>query len=365
MEAAVVDPGSSLLKAGFAIPDQTPAMIIPTQMKRMLDDGSVTDNPTVDDVSVDPVYRGYVRDWDAMEDLLHYVLYTGLGWEIGNEGQILFTDPLCTPKANKEQLVQLMFETFNISGFYASEQAVLSLYAVGRISGCTVDIGHGKIDIAPVIEGAVNHIASRRFEFGGIDLTNFLAQELCKSNPRVNLNISEVEKIKQLYSCCAEDELAYQQTQDSCPVETHTLPDGQACLFVIKIGRERYTIGEALFQPCLLGLEAHGIVDQLVRTISNVSSDNHRQLLENTVVCGGTSSMTGFEERFQKESSLSSSAIRPTLVKPPEYMPENLTVYSAWVGGAILAKVVFPQNQHVTKADYDETGPSIVHRKCF
>ena len=41
--------------------------------------------------------------------------------------------------------MQLLFETFNISGFYASEQAVLSLYAVGRISGCTVDIGHGKI----------------------------------------------------------------------------------------------------------------------------------------------------------------------------------------------------------------------------
>jgi len=50
-------------------------------------------------------------------------------------------------QTNKEQLVQLMFETFNISGFYASEQAVLSLYAVGRISGCTVDIGHGKIGI--------------------------------------------------------------------------------------------------------------------------------------------------------------------------------------------------------------------------
>ncbi|KAG4996600.1 hypothetical protein JHK85_028039 [Glycine max] len=402
MEAAVVDPGSSLLKAGFAIPDQAPAMIIPTQMKRMLDDGSMTDNPAVDDVAVDPVCRGYVSDWDAMEDLLHYVLYTGFGWEMGNEGQILFTDPLCTPKANKEQLVQLMFETFNISGFYASEQAVLSLYAVGRISGCTVDIGHGKIDIAPVIEGAVNHIASRRFEFGGIDLTNFLAQELGKSNPLVNISISDVENIKQQYSCCVEDELAYQKTQGSCPVETHTLPDGQ----VITIGRERYTVGEALFQPCLLGLEAHGIVEQLVHAISTVSSENHRQLLENTVVCGGTSSMTGnlcllrhqfvqyvhdkmrlshskliafyekayssmlvltsgFEERFQKESSLSSSAIRPTLVKPPEYMPENLTMNSAWVGGAILAKVVFPQNQHVTKADYDETGPSIVHRKCF
>lgn len=52
-------------------------------------------------------------------------------------------------------------------------------------------------------------------------------------------------------------------------------------------------------------------------------------------------------------------------LQPPEYMPENLSLYSAWIGGAILAKVVFPQNQHVTKADYDETGPSVVHRKCF
>lgn len=357
----MVDAGSKFLKAGPAIPDQAPSMIIPTQMKRMPEDGSMDDSSLSEEIIIDPVVRGYIRDWDAMEDLLHHVLYSGLGWEMGNEGQILFTDPLSTPKAVREQLVQLMFETFNISGFYASEQAVLSLYAVGRISGCTVDIGHGKIDIAPVIEGAVQHIASRRFEIGGIDLTKLLAQELHKSNPLVNISMSDVEKIKEQYSCCADDELAYDKTKNSCPIEKHTLPDGQ----VITIGREKYTVGEALFQPSLLGLEAHGIVEQLVRSISTVSSDNHRQLLENTVLCGGTASMPGFEDRFQKEASLSSSAVRPALVKAPEYMPENLTVCSAWVGGAILAKVVFPQNQHITKADYDETGPSIVHRKCF
>lgn len=357
----MVDAGSKLLKAGFAVPDQAPSMIIPTQMKRTLEDGPLTESSLFEDITVDPVVRGFIRDWDAMEDLLNHVLYTGLGWEMGNEGQILFTDPLSTPKAFREQLVQLMFETFNISGFYASEQAVLSLYAVGRISGCTVDIGHGKIDIAPVIEGAVQHIASRRFEIGGVDLTKLLAQELGKSNPTVNLNIADVERLKEQYSCCAEDELAYEKIQRSCQREQHTLPDGQ----VINIGRERYTVGEALFQPSILGLEAHGIVEQLVRSISTVSSENHRQLLENTVLCGGTASMGGFEDRFQKEASLCSSAIRPSLVKPPEYMPENLTMYSAWVGGAILAKVVFPQNQHITKGDYDETGPSIVHRKCF
>ncbi|PIA28517.1 hypothetical protein AQUCO_06900055v1 [Aquilegia coerulea] len=360
MEAVVVDAGSKLLKAGFAVPDQAPTMIIPTQMKRILEDGLV-DNSSVEEITVDPVMRGFIKDWDAMEDLLHHVLYAGLGWEIGNEGQILFTEPLSTPKAARERLVQMMFETFNVSGFYASEQAVLSLYAVGRISGCTVDIGHGKIDIAPVCEGAVQHIASKRFEMGGIELTKLLAQELQNSNPLVNLSISDVEKLKEQYACCAEDETAFEDTKLLCQKEQHTLPDGQ----VITIGRERYVVGEALFQPSILGLEEHGIVEQLVRSISSVSSENHRQLLENTVLCGGTASMIGFEERFQKECNLCSSSIRPSLVKAPEYMPENMTRNSAWMGGAILAKVVFPQNQHVTKADYDETGPSIVHRKCF
>jgi actin-related protein len=35
------------------------------------------------------------------------------------------------------------------------------------------------------------------------------------------------------------------------------------------------------------------------------------------------------------------------------------------MGGAILAKVVFPQNQHITKAEYDEHGPFVVHKKGF
>lgn len=87
-------------------------------------------------------------------------------------------------------------------------------------------------DIAPVLEGAVQHIASRRFEIGGTDLTKLFAHELSKSNPSVNLSISDVEKLKEQYSCCAEDELAYEKTHKSCEIEQHTLPDGQVCVFV-------------------------------------------------------------------------------------------------------------------------------------
>ncbi|VAI22764.1 unnamed protein product [Triticum turgidum subsp. durum] len=362
MEAVVVDAGSKLLKAGIALPDQAPGLVMPSKMKTEVEENEVADGAAAVVVEVvHPVVRGFVKDWDAMEDLLTYVLYRNIGWEMGDEGQILFTEPLFTPKALREQLVQLMFEKFNVSGFYDSEQAVLSLYAVGRISGCTVDIGHGKIDIAPVFEGAVQHVASKRFEIGGTDLTNLFAQELKKSNPSVNIDISDVERLKEQYACCTEDQSAFEAIASTRQPETHTLPDGQ----VITIEKERYIVGEALFQPSILGLEDYGIVHQLITSVSNVASEYQKQLLENTMLCGGTVSMTGFEDRFQREANLSASAIRPTLVKAPEYMPEDLARHSAWLGGAILAKVVFPQNQHVTKGDYDETGPSIVHKKCF
>ncbi|KAL0381983.1 UNVERIFIED_CONTAM: Actin-related protein 7 [Sesamum calycinum] len=87
-------------KFNHALPEYGPE-VIPTQMKQVPEDESLTDASLLENVIVDPVVRGFIRDWDAMEDLLSHVLYTGLGWEIGNEGQILFTDPLATPKVGK------------------------------------------------------------------------------------------------------------------------------------------------------------------------------------------------------------------------------------------------------------------------
>ena len=88
-------------------------------------------------------------------------------------------------------------------------------------------------DIAPVCEGAVQHIASKRLEIGGVDLTNLFAQELKKSNPSVNLDVSDVERLKEQYACCAEDQLAFEAIGSSCQPEKHTLPDGQVGYYTL------------------------------------------------------------------------------------------------------------------------------------
>lgn len=364
MEPIVLDVGSKLVKAGFAYPDQDPSMVFSTAMVKTKEEepekaDSEDDDFVLEDV-VNPISRGMIKDWDLMEDLWRYIFYTGLGWEVGNEGQILITEPLLTPKVAREKMVQVMFETFNVTGLYAVEQAVLSLYSVGRISGCAVDIGHGKTDIAPVWEGAVQHNCVKRMELGGEDLTRLLLQEFEQQNVERKLDIATAEMLKETVATVAED---YAAATQECPVEEHILPDGQ----VIEVGKERYTVGEAFFRPSLLNVEELSIVESLFRSVlSCAPSENQRQLLENIVVCGGTATMPGFDARFQKEANLlATPSVRPALVKPPEYMPENTLRYSAWMGGAILAKVVFPQNQHITKSDYDELGPSIVHKKCY
>jgi actin beta/gamma 1 len=64
-----------------------------------------------------------------------------------------------------------MFENFNVPQFYVSIQAILSLYASGRTTGCVVDSGDGVTHTVPVYEGYALPHAVIRSDLAGRDLT--------------------------------------------------------------------------------------------------------------------------------------------------------------------------------------------------
>ena len=63
---------------------------------------------------------------------------------------------------------------------------------------------------------------------------------------------------------------------------------------------------------------------------------------------------------MQREiTALAPSSMKIKIVAPPERK------YSVWIGGSILASLSTFQQMWISKQEYDESGPSIVHRKCF
>jgi actin-related protein 7, plant len=359
--AIVVDYGSHTTKAGSAsnFPnDKEPSIITPTAVEV----APLGTDLTGDSQTRYPVQKGKIVDFDQFESMLHYLVYDLSGWAYGDEGSIVLVEPLLTPKGDREQLAQLCFEVFNVSGLFFQDSSSLALYAVGKLAGCVVDLGDGKIDVATVSEGNVHSPGVRRLDYSLRDVTSLL-QKLLEQSGQPGLSQQQLEQVKALACKAADSEADYAALQSSPPEpQVFKLPDGTD----VTIGSEGYTLAEAVLQPSLLGVSSAGILDAMVDSVYAHPDAAFRKLLcENMYVCGGGSAAPHLPQRIARDMRLHMPpTVQPFICPTPEYMPPSTGRFAPWIGGAILAKVVQQQNQYLIKSDYEEAGPYCVHRKC-
>lgn len=379
----VCDFGTATARAGFAgedepravfpcvvgRPKRTSRMVCVRQKDYYVGDEAVA-NTNIGTLTLNqPVDGGVVIDWDDIEKIYHHAFYDELRIA-PEEHPVLLTQSTLKGDANyqekmvhrenRERICHIMFETFDVPAMHISLQPALALLSSGALSGFVLDSGARFSQCVPVNEGEVVTHAIHKFDLAGRDLTDHLTKILKRQGyhfpPREERKI--VRDIKEKLGYVAidyEEELEASETSIEM-IKSYELPDGQ----VISIGAERFKCTEAFFRPLKVRKDVDGIHEVVYNSIMMCDEVIRKELFRNITVCGGSTLFPGFADRLGKEvSMLVEDNMRISIKAPPERK------YSVWIGGSVLASLDIFQQMWVTKSEYDESGPSIVHNKCY
>ena len=370
--AVVLDNGSGVVKSGFA-GDEAPRSVFPTVIGRARN-AAPGAPPLVGDEALKsterltityPLEHGIVHDWDDMERIWRQC-YRDLGVDPANQA-LLATEAPMNPKANREKMLQVFFESMNVPAAHIQIQAVLALYSNGRTEGLVVDSGDGVSHIVPIYESRTIPSAIRRLDLAGRDLTEWMMELLNDETERPFTTSKDREiarSLKEEKDLCYvaqdfQEEMDKTEDAEACKgiAKEVTLPDGQK----VTLARSRFCCPELLFQPAIADKTCQPIHMAVKSAVEECPIDIRRALLNNILLSGGSTMFPGMEQRMTKE-------VRALV---PQRSQDDVRViapgerkYSIWMGGAILSSLTSFGQEWITRQEYDEVGPSIVHKRC-
>jgi len=372
-QTVVIDNGSGMVKAGFA-GEETPRAVFPAIVGRPKNASAMQGVQQKDCYIGEeanqkrgilnlnyPIAAGMVESWDDMEKVWNHTLYNELRVTPSELTGVLLTEAPRNPKANREKMVSIMFETFEVQNTYVAIQAVMSLYAAGRTTGLVVDSGDGVSHTVPVFEGFSVPHAVERMDIAGRVLTNFLQKLLLESLAESFTSSAELEIVKAIkedlcYVAAKYDEEKAQAANSSENDKPYTLPDKR----VINVpGTVRITCPELLFKPELNGMSCKSVHALTWQSVQSSDIDVRKELCKNLILSGGTTMYKGLPDRLKDEIvGLAPAGAEIKVIASADRK------FAVWKGASTFSSLSSFASSWISADDYKEHGAAIVHRKC-
>merc|ERR1711988_2056946 len=110
-----------------------------------------------------------------MQHVWHHTFYNELRVSPEEHCVLVLEAPL-SPKAQREEILRIMFGAFHVPSAYVDTQASMIAYSAGQSTGVVLDSGHGATHAMPICGGHLVPHAIRRFAVAGSHLTGHLAE---------------------------------------------------------------------------------------------------------------------------------------------------------------------------------------------
>lgn len=354
--------------------------------------------------------NGRISDWDRAEKFWEKVLCQDLKQDMTQKAILTNFYPQ-SDKFSKEKTLNIFFEGFQVPLYYSVCNPLLVLYSSGKVNGMVVDSGEGQTSVVPICDGSIMTHAQTTHDLAGEALTQLLledlrrrpggsstlinrsfAQDVKEKYLRVSLNFEKDLKLFQNVSSNgaigsnlaggmssnmgtgtngalannginANPSKIVNTLQDPMPPSAPmnnstvvTLPDNSE----LDLGSSSIRIPEILFRPQLVGLAEPGIHELVFDCMLKNDLDFRRELANNLIVTGGNTLFSNYNDRLQRELSM----LLPTILKI-RCLSLSDRLYASWLGGAIVSALTAFQPMWISRAEYDDCGPSIIHRKCI
>jgi actin-related protein len=359
----VIDNGSCYTKSGFN-GENAPRSVIPTVIGRFKNPSllltedkeklyfgkEATHNLATLNLNY-PVENGIIKNWDYIEKLWNYLFYNEL--KVTPEAHNLFlTENIYNSNSDREKIAQIMFEKFNIFNIHIEPQPTMTLFSTSKTTGLIFESGDSCTQIVPIFEGYIIPQGVTSTPLAGRTLTDVFLSKIKDKLQKFKFSnyIEYAKKLKERYSFV---KLEGAPLSNSTEIE---LPDGNK----IALRDEQLNLPEIFFDPSSISLEFSGYPELVVEAIKKTDLNLRREFYANILLGGGNTDIKNFPERLKKEIS---SKIPSNIASYLRINSQLERKYSAWIGASVVCSIGTFQQMWISKNDYEEVGPHVIHKK--